>query len=118
MQTYIIYQHFKNIMDAAATLHFLGRLSDSTAEAVSVQPVDQTKPAAVPTNPVKTVLSLVIGVALGVLAAYLSWQCNTRLDYHIVWKVINAVVAYLFGLMYILLYAIFRWDVCKKIVKA
>lgn len=106
-------------MDVTATFKLMEHLS---------QPANYTDPRDRPTTaerlPVFTdgpavlrnVLSWTIGIAIGLFAAYLSWQCNTRMDYGAAWKVINAFFAYLFGLVYILLYVVFRWDVCRKII--
>lgn len=59
-----------------------------------------------------TVISMIIGISIGVFAAYLSWRCNSKLNYSIGLKVLNAVLAYIFGLVYIILHFIFRYDVC------
>lgn len=61
------------------------------------------------------ILTFVLGVIIGLYAAYLSWQCNSKLDYNLFLKVIFSVFAYLFGLVYLILYLVMRWDVCKKI---
>lgn len=63
------------------------------------------------------IVSFVIGVLIGIVAIYLSWSCNTAIEYHIVMKVIFAVFAYLFGFVYILLYMILRYDTCAYIQK-
>jgi hypothetical protein len=62
-----------------------------------------------------TIISLVIGILVGIFAAYLSWQCNAKLEYHMGFRVIFAIFAYLFGLIYIILYYTMRWDVCREI---
>ena len=61
------------------------------------------------------VLTFALGVIIGLYAAYLSWQCNSKLDYNLFVKVIFSVFAYLFGLVYLILYLVMRWDVCKKL---
>lgn len=66
---------------------------------------------------IRNILSWTIGIFVGLFAAYLSWTCNTRMSYGVVWKVINAIFAYIFGLIYIFLYVIFRWDVCRKVIQ-
>lgn len=62
-----------------------------------------------------TIVSLVIGISIGVYAAYLSWQCNNKLAYNVVYRIIFSIFAYLFGLVYIILYFTMRWDVCRQI---
>jgi hypothetical protein len=57
-------------------------------------------------------MMFIIGVIIGLYAAYLSWMCNSKVGYHMVFKVIFAVFAYLFGLVYLILYLVMKWDVC------
>lgn len=64
---------------------------------------------------VADVLSFALGVVIGLYAAYLSWQCNSKLAYNTFLKVIFAVFAYLFGLVYLILYVVMRWDTCRKL---
>lgn len=61
---------------------------------------------------VTTIISMIIGIVIGCFAAYLSWKCNTRLEYNTPLKVLYAFLAYVFGLVYIILHFIFRYDVC------
>lgn len=61
------------------------------------------------------VVSFVISILIGLLAVYLSWRCNTSMDYNIILKVIFAVFAWIFGLFYIIMYMIFRYDTCVYI---
>ena len=49
-------------------------------------------------------LMFILGIFIGLYAAYLSWMCNSKMGYHMVFKVIFAVFAYLFGLIYLILY--------------
>lgn len=63
------------------------------------------------------VISVILSILLGLLAFYLSWTCNTALGYHIVIRTFFGVFAFLFGLTYILLYILMRWDTCAKITK-
>lgn len=64
---------------------------------------------------VSDVLSFILGVLIGVYAAYLSWQCNSKLKYNTFLKAIFAVFAYIFGLVYLILYVVMRWDICRKL---
>lgn len=64
---------------------------------------------------VSDVLSLILGVVIGLYAAYLSWQCNAKLSYNTFLKVIFAIFAYMFGLIYLILYVVMRWDTCRRL---
>jgi hypothetical protein len=59
-----------------------------------------------------TIISMIIGISIGIFAAYLSWRCNSKLNYTTWLKVLYAFLAYVFGLLYIILHFIFRYDVC------
>lgn len=50
---------------------------------------------------------------IGLIAAYLSWNCNTAKGYTFVEKVIFSFFAYIFGGIYILYYFLVRYDECK-----
>jgi hypothetical protein len=58
------------------------------------------------------VIANLISLALGVGAAYLSWQCNTAADVPTAQKVLFAFFAFLFGFLYLILYAIFLSGRC------
>lgn len=60
-------------------------------------------------------LIFIMGVAIGLYAAYLSFTCNTKMRYNMSLKVIFAIFAYIFGLVYLVLYLIMRWDVCRQL---
>jgi hypothetical protein len=53
-----------------------------------------------------------LGIIVGLYAAYLSWMCNGKVGYPVFIKAVFAVFAYLFGLIYLILYLIMKWDVC------
>lgn len=99
-------------MDIAAAFKVIERLSQPPAASPNA---DHAKSD--PVQHVRTAIAWTIGIAIGASAAYLSWQCNSRMQYGIVWKAVNAVFAYMFGLVYLLLYVVFRWDVCRRIPK-
>jgi|UniRef100_A0A6C0BES1 hypothetical protein len=63
------------------------------------------------------VISFVISVLIGLTAVYLSWSCNSALQYDLGLKVFFAILAYIFGLLYIIFYIIMRWDTCSYIKK-
>ena len=58
-----------------------------------------------------TILSMIIGL----YAAYLSYECNTKKDVPEMSKIIFAVLAYIFGLFYMIYYYLFQYDVCSKL---
>ena len=55
---------------------------------------------------------LIISAILGLIAFYLSWECNTKLGYSNIEKACYGVFAFLFGGLYIILYLIFRAGTC------
>ncbi len=61
------------------------------------------------------VLSFILGVVIGLYAAFLSWQCNSKLNYNMFLKVIFSIFAYMFGLVYLILYVVMRWDTCRRL---
>lgn len=62
-------------------------------------------------------VSFAIGIILGIVAVYLSWTCNTALQYNFGLKVFFAIFAYIFGLLYLILYILMRYDTCAYIKK-
>jgi hypothetical protein len=58
-----------------------------------------------------TILSMIIGF----YAAYLSYECNTKKDVPEMSKIIFAVLAYIFGLFYMIYYYLFQYDICSKL---
>lgn len=60
------------------------------------------------------ILTWTISVMLSVLAFWLSWTCNTALGYHVAIKALFGTGAFFFGLLYIMMYFIMRWDVCSR----
>lgn len=63
------------------------------------------------------IISFVISILIGLTAVYLSWSCNSALQYNLGLKVFFAILAYIFGLLYIIFYIIMRWDTCSYIKK-
>ena len=55
---------------------------------------------------------LVISIFIGAFAAYLSYDCNSKKNMSELQKVLWAVLAYIFGLLYLIYYALFRFDSC------
>ena len=55
---------------------------------------------------------LIISIFIGAFAAYLSYDCNSKKNMSELQKVLWAVLAYIFGLLYLIYYALFRFDSC------
>ena len=62
-------------------------------------------------NPMQNALSAVVSLAIALYAAYLSWSCSGMYPHAL--RVIFAVLAAMFGMTYIVLFAIMRADMCK-----
>lgn len=56
----------------------------------------------------------IVGLVLGLYAAFLSWSCNAALDHSIGMRVMYAIFAFAFGGLYLVMYAIMRYDTCPK----
>ena len=60
------------------------------------------------TPPVYYALSLLLSAC----AAYISWKCNTARHINPAAKILYALVAFLFGGLYIIMYAFMTWGYC------
>ena len=60
------------------------------------------------------VLVALVSILISIFAAYLSWTCNKNVGTGM--RVIYAFFAYMFGLTYLILFAIFRQGECKKVI--
>ena len=58
-----------------------------------------------------TTSSLIL-FAIMFYAGYLSWNCNTKLNLHVVEKVIYATFSALFGFVYLIFYVVFNRGRC------
>jgi uncharacterized membrane protein YGL010W len=63
-----------------------------------------------------TIVTIILSVILGIIAFTLSWSCNTALGYNIIWKAFYGTFAFIFGLTYIILYLLLRWDTCRSLI--
>lgn len=63
-------------------------------------------------------VSFAVGLLIGLSAIYLSWTCNTAMDYGKWTKVFWAGMAYWFGLVYLVNYVFMRSDTCSYIKRA
>lgn len=66
---------------------------------------------------VAQIWSMILSVLLGAWAFYLSWTCNTALGYHVAVRAVFGVTAFVFGLTYLLLYVLLRYDTCRALMK-
>jgi hypothetical protein len=57
-------------------------------------------------------------LAVSIYAVYLSWSCNTAAGVNVVLKVVYAFFAFIFGLLYLIFYLIFRAGACKNLKAA
>jgi len=60
-------------------------------------------------------IATIISNIIGLYAAYLSYQCNTKKNIPEVQKIIFAVLAYIFGLFYLVYYYLFQYDKCMDL---
>lgn len=60
-------------------------------------------------------LRMIIQISIMAYAAYLSWQCNTKMGKSQLTKIIFAAIAALFGIFYILMYFIFSSELCDRL---
>ena len=58
--------------------------------------------------------ALIVSLLISLYAVYLSWSCNSALNMSVGLKVLYAFFAFLFGLLYLLFYVIFRAGQCKS----
>jgi uncharacterized membrane protein len=61
------------------------------------------------------IVSALVSISISLYAVYLSWSCNTSLGINTGLKILYAFFAFIFGLLYLLFYLIFRIGQCQKI---
>jgi uncharacterized protein YacL len=59
-------------------------------------------------------IGLIISIIIGAYASYLSYECNTKHNVPEIQKILFAVLAYIFGLFYLIYYFLFRYDSCHE----
>lgn len=62
-----------------------------------------------------SIIGTIVSVAIGVLAAYLSWDCNTKAGVNTGLRILFAFLAFIFGIIYIVLYLIFLQGKCAMV---
>lgn len=92
-------------MDVLAAAHFLTR-KRSAKEAFHEKGAYEA---------VVQCVSLLIGFVASCLAAYLNWTCTTASGRGILYKVVTTAGAYFFGVVYLLLYAMFSARMCHDV---
>ena len=58
-------------------------------------------------------LKVLTGIVVSLLAALLSWQCNSRMGYTLGLKVLSSLLAFMFGGVYLVYYVLVRADTCR-----
>ena len=59
-----------------------------------------------------TFIYLIMSIIVSIVAAQLSWSCNTLAGYPCLLKIFFSFVAFLMGPLYIILHLVFRADLC------
>jgi hypothetical protein len=59
------------------------------------------------------ITSIAVAVVASILAAYLSWSCNTARNIAFPEKVLYSFFAFMFGTLYLVLYWIFNHGYCS-----
>jgi ABC-type uncharacterized transport system permease subunit len=59
---------------------------------------------------VMTAIQFVLSMTISLYAAYLSWNCNA--SEHPVFRIMFSIVAFMFGVLYIVWYALFNTRTC------
>lgn len=54
-------------------------------------------------------------IIIGLYASYLSYECNSKHNVPEIQKIFFAILAYIFGLFYLIYYSLFRYDKCHDI---
>ena len=60
-------------------------------------------------------IGLFLSIIIGAYASYLSYECNSKHNVPELQKILFAVLAYIFGLLYLIYYFLFRYDKCHDI---
>lgn len=57
-------------------------------------------------------IGLILSIIIGAYASFLSYDCNSKKNLPEIQKILFAVLAYIFGLFYLIYYFLFRYDSC------
>jgi hypothetical protein len=77
--------------------------------------IENLNSASVPENDHMMTMGTILSLIIGLYAAYLSYDCNSKKNIPEISKIIFAVFAYLFGLFYLVYYYLFQYDICIKL---
>jgi hypothetical protein len=96
-------------MDSLYLIRYLSKL-----EGIKDDKDDKDKKSTVENFDVNNMMSIgnIIALLIGGYAAYLSYTCNTRHNVDEPLKILYAVLAFFFGLFYLIYYVLFRSDYC------
>lgn len=59
-------------------------------------------------------IGLLLSIIMGAYASYLSYECNTKNNVPEIQKIAFAILAYIFGFLYLIYYFLFRYDSCSQ----
>ena len=59
-------------------------------------------------------VGLILSIIIGGYASFLSYECNSKKNIPEVQKILFAILAYIFGLLYLIYYFLFRYDSCHE----
>jgi len=77
--------------------------------------IENLNSTAVPENDHMMTVGTILSLIIGLYAAYLSYDCNSKKNIPEMSKVIFAILAYFFGLFYLVYYYLFQYDICIKL---
>tara|TARA_Y100000389_G_C17471316_1_gene531431 strand:+ start:852 stop:1127 length:276 start_codon:yes stop_codon:yes gene_type:complete len=59
------------------------------------------------------IIYIILVLTFGIFAGYLSWSCNSNLQYSTLPKAFFAFIAFLMNIAYVINFYFFRYDVCN-----
>jgi hypothetical protein len=102
-------------MDLIGAVKIFEKFMDSTEVVAEQSMQNQDEPV----EHVESIVTLsnittfIVATLIGCYAVYLSWTCNTLSGISTPLKVIYAFFAYIFGMLYLIFYVIFRAGACQ-----
>ena len=79
------------------------------------KPGAQEKELSTPENNNMMSFGTIISIMIGLYAAYLSYDCNSKKNLPEMSKIIFAILAYVFGLFYLVYYYLFQYETCNSL---
>ena len=77
--------------------------------------VEKLNSTAAPENDNMMTIGTILSLIIGLYAAFLSYDCNSKKNIPEVSKIMFAILAYFFGLFYLVYYYLFQYDTCINI---